>query len=40
MEEKIECTRLCKVNYVRFGRLFIYVFVLFEKEDSGNINPR
>jgi hypothetical protein len=30
---------LCKVKYVRFGRLFIYVFVLFEKEDSGNIDP-
>jgi len=30
---------LSKVKYVRFGRLFIYVFVLFEKEDSRNINP-
>lgn len=30
---------LSKVKYVRFGRLFIYVFVFFEKEDSGNINP-
>src|SRR6266436_6683503 len=30
---------LSKVKYVRFSRLFIYVFVLFEKEDSGNVNP-
>jgi hypothetical protein len=39
VEKKIECMHLSKVKYVRFGRLFIYVFVLFEKEDSGNINP-
>jgi hypothetical protein len=39
VEKKTECMHLSKVKYVRFGRLFIYVFVLFEKEDSGNINP-
>ena len=38
VEKKIECTHLSKVKYMRFGRLFIYVFVLLEKEDSGNIN--
>ena len=30
---------LSKVKYVGFGRLFVYVFVIFEKEDSGNIYP-
>ena len=39
VEKEIECMHLSKVKYVRFGRLLIYVFVLFEKEDSGNINP-
>lgn len=39
VEKKIECTNLSKVKYVRFGRLFIYVFVLLEKEDSRDIDP-
>jgi hypothetical protein len=39
VEKNIECMHLSKVKYVRFGRFFIYVFVIFEKEDSGNINP-
>jgi hypothetical protein len=39
VEKNIECMHLSKVMYVRFGCLYIYVFVFFEKEDSGNINP-
>ena len=39
VKKKIEYTNLSKAKYVRFGRLFIYVFVLLEKEDSRDIDP-
>lgn len=39
MEKKLERLYLSKAKYVHFCRFFIYVFVVFEKENSGNINP-
>ena len=39
MEKKLERLYLSTAKYVHFCRFFIYVFVVFEKDNSGNINP-
>jgi len=39
VKKKLECIHPSKVKYVRYERLLIYVFVFFEKENSGDINP-